>query len=56
MDFRSLDRLVQVGYEAASAQLGEWLSTDDAPATLRRARDCEESPPPQTRQPIVGLR
>jgi predicted acylesterase/phospholipase RssA/CRP-like cAMP-binding protein len=35
MDFRSLDRLVEVGHQAASAQLSEWLASDEAPAALR---------------------
>ncbi len=35
MDFRSLDRLVEAGHEAGTAQLREWIASDDAPAALR---------------------
>ena len=57
MDFRSsFDRLVQVGNDAASAQLGEWLASDDAPAWLRRTEEHEGSRRSEAHRPMLDPR
>lgn len=35
-DFKAFDRLVRVGYDAATAVLGEWLESEPARAAIRR--------------------
>lgn len=38
MDFRSFDRIVEVGQRDAPIRLSEWLASDDAPPAIRRTR------------------